>query len=78
MIPRWVILAWAAVAVALAAAWHTTPVVRGSEAGVLVIEIDGAIEPLTVDHLARGLDEARQDGSTLVVIRLDTPGAPLD
>ena len=78
MIPRWVILAWAAVAVALAAAWHTTPVVRGSEAGVLVIEIDGAIEPLTVDHLARGLDEARQDGSTLVVIRLDTPGGLLD
>ena len=78
MIPRWVILAWAAVAVAPAAAWHTTPVVRGSEAGVLVIEIDGAIEPLTVDHLARGLDEARQDGSTLVVIRLDTPGGLLD
>ena len=78
MVPRWVILAWAAVAVALAVAWHTTPVVRGSEAGVLVIEIDGAIEPLTVDHLARGLDEARQDGSTLVVIRLDTPGGLLD
>ena len=78
MVPRRVILAWAAVAVALAVAWHTTPVVRGSEAGVLVIEIDGAIEPLTVDHLARGLDEARQDGSTLVVIRLDTPGGLLD
>ena len=72
------ILVWAAVAVALALAWHTTALVRGSETGVLVIEIDGTIEPLTVDHLARGLDEARQNGSSLVVIRLDTPGGLLE
>ena len=72
------ILVWAAVAVALALAWHTTALVRGSETGVLVIEIDGTIEPLTVDHLARGLDEARHDGSSLVVIRLDTPGGLLE
>ena len=71
------ILVWAAVAVALALAWHTTALVRGSETGVLVIEIEGTIEPLTVDHLARGLDEARQNGSSLVVIRLDTPGGLL-
>ena len=72
------ILVWAAVAVALALAGHTTALVRGSETGVLVIEIEGTIEPLTVDHLARGLDEARQDGSSLVVIRLDTPGGLLE
>ena len=74
---RRVILVWAAVAVALALAWHTTTVVRGSESGVLVIDIDGTIEPLTVDYIARGLDEARGDGATLVVIRLDTPGGLL-
>ena len=72
------ILVWAAVAVALALAWHTTTLVRGSESGVLVIDIDGTIEPLTVDHIARGLDEARGDGATLVVIRLDTPGGLLE
>ena len=72
------ILVWAAVAVALALAWHTTTLVRGSETGVLVIEIEGTIEPLTVDHLARGLDEARGGGATLVVIRLDTPGGLLE
>ena len=77
-VPRRVILVWAAVAVALALAWHTTALVRGSETGVLVIEIEGTIEPLTVDHLARGLDEARQNGSSLVVIRLDTPGGLLE
>ena len=71
-------LVWAAVVVALALAGHTTALVRGSETGVLVIEIEGTIEPLTVDHLARGLDEARQDGSSLVVIRLDTPGGLLE
>ena len=72
------ILVWAAFAVALALAWHTTTLVRGSETGVLVIDIDGTIEPLTVDHIARGLDEARGDGATLVVIRLDTPGGLLE
>ncbi len=77
-VPRRVILVWAAVAVALTLAWHTATLVRGSETGVLVIEIDGTIEPLTVDHIARGLDEARQDGATLVVIRLDTPGGLLE
>ena len=71
-------LVWAAVVVALALAGHTTALVRGSETGVLVIEIEGTIEPLTVDHLARGLDEARQNGSSLVVIRLDTPGGLLE
>ena len=71
-------LVWAAVVVALALAGHTTALVRGSETGVLVIEIEGTIEPLTVDHLARGLDKARQDGSSLVVIRLDTPGGLLE
>ena len=78
MVPRRVILVWAAFAVALALAWHTTTLVRGSESGVLVIDIDGTIEPLTVDYIARGLDEARGDGATLVVIRLDTPGGLLE
>ncbi len=45
---------------------------------VLVIEVDGNIEPLTVGRIARGIDEARDSGTSLVVIQLDTPGGLLE
>ena len=45
---------------------------------VLVIEIDGIVDPLTADHIARGIDKAGKDGASLVVIQLDTPGGLLD
>ena len=45
---------------------------------VLVIEVDGAIEPLTADHITRGIDEARKGKASLVVIELNTPGGFLD
>ena len=58
--------------------WQSTNPVLGDEPHVLVIDIDGAIEPLTADHIARGIDKARDDGASLVVIRLDTPGGLVD
>ena len=45
---------------------------------VLIIEVDGNIEPLTADRIARGIDEARGRGASLVVIQLDTPGGLLE
>ena len=45
---------------------------------MLVIEVDGNIEPLTADRIARGIDEARGKGASLVVIQLDTPGGLLE
>ena len=45
---------------------------------VLIIEVDGNIEPLTADRIARGIDEARDNGASLVVIQLDTPGGLLE
>ena len=59
-------------------AWQSTNPVLGNEPHVLIIDIDGAIEPLTADHIARGIDKARDDGASLVVIRLDTPGGLVD
>ena len=59
-------------------AWQSTHSVRADEPTVLVIEIDGAIEPLSAAHIARGLDKARADGVSLAVIRLDTPGGLVD
>ena len=68
----------AVVAAVALLAWQSTHSVRADEPTVLVIEIDGAIEPLSSAHIARGLDKAREDGVSLAVIRLDTPGGLVD
>jgi membrane-bound serine protease (ClpP class) len=51
---------------------------RADSPSVLVIDVEDTIDTLTVDHVARGLDKAHSEGSSLVVIRLDTPGGRLD
>ena len=75
---RRLIAVLAAVAAASMIAWQSPDPVWGDGSRVLVIEIDGAIDPLSADHIARGIDEARGDDASLVVIRLDTPGGLLE
>ncbi|MDE2823848.1 MAG: nodulation protein NfeD [Chloroflexota bacterium] len=58
--------------------WQNGDSVSADGSSVLVIEIDGNIEPLTADRIARGIDEARGKGAALVVIQLDTPGGLLE
>ena len=41
---------------------------------VWVLSIDDAIGPASADYLVRSLDQAKDQGAQLVVIRLDTPG----
>ncbi len=43
-------------------------------APVVVLTIDGAIEPASADHFARGLAAAVEQGAQLLVLQLDTPG----
>lgn len=59
-------------------AWQSFAPVAADRPTALVIEIDGNIEPLTAALIARGIDEARGEGASPVVIQLDTPGGFLD
>ena len=49
-------------------------IAAASPRSALVLEIDGAIGPATVEYLAHGLDAARERRAGLVVLRMDTPG----
>ena len=50
---------------------QATPAATGS---VWVLPVDGAIGPATADFVTRNLDRARDQGVSLLVLRMDTPG----
>ena len=53
------------------------PSTLGSSHYVAVINIDGAIDPVSARYLSRGIGKAASEGAQLVVIKLDTPGGLL-
>lgn len=50
-----------------------TPV-QGANQTIIVLEIEGVINPFTARYLDRGLEQAQASGATLVVVTLNTPG----
>jgi len=50
------------------------PGTQAAPGAIWVLSIDDAIGPASADYLMRGLDQAREQGAQLVVIRMDTPG----
>ena len=51
---------------------------QAPSSGALVMEIEGAINPVKVRYLERALQQARDSDASLLIIRLDTPGGLLD
>ena len=47
---------------------------QDSQRSAVLLTVDGAISPATMDYVVRGIEGAEQADAALVVLRLDTPG----
>lgn len=57
--------------------WYAGPV-DAQERSVTVIRVDGAITPITTNYIERGLNEALENSSDVLIVELDTPGGLLE
>jgi len=67
--------------------WLVLPIAAGlggsliaaaSPATVEVLTVDGTIVPVIADYIDRGISQAEENGATVCIIELDTPGGLLD
>ena len=54
-----------------------SPVAQAQSPHVLIVPIDGTINPVKERFISRAIDDAVEDGATLLVLELDTPGGLL-
>ena len=41
---------------------------------IFLLDIDGTINPVLVDYIARGIDQAEEENAAALIIKMDTPG----
>src|SRR5262245_37183197 len=68
------VLAAIVASLSILAALVGAPTVSAAAAPVSLIELDGAITPVTVRLLSMALDRAHADGSQALIVELNTPG----
>ncbi|WP_019589347.1 MULTISPECIES: nodulation protein NfeD [unclassified Thioalkalivibrio] len=69
---RW--LLWLALLVVGTAGALLASADNGGDREAVLLTVDGAIGPATVDYITRGIDAAEERGAEMVVLQLDTPG----
>lgn len=47
---------------------------QSGERTAVVLSIDGAVSPATMDYVVRGIKSAREDNAAVVILEMDTPG----
>ena len=55
-----------------------TGAVQAQQRHVLLLEVEGIINPISEGFIARGVERAEREGAEMVIIRLDTPGGLLN
>jgi len=53
-------------------------IAAASSTTVEVLTVDGTIVPVIADYIDRGISQAEEDGASVCIIELDTPGGLLD
>jgi len=51
-----------------------TIVAQAASSSVVVLRVKGTVNPVLVDYIERGIEQAEEDNATAVIIQLDTPG----
>jgi membrane-bound serine protease (ClpP class) len=64
--------------ISLAAGIGGSFIATASSTAVEVLTVDGTIVPVIADYIDRGISQAENDGATVCIIELNTPGGLLD
>jgi len=62
----------------VAAGLGSSLIAAASPTNVEVLTVDGTIVPVIADYIDRGISQAEENGATVCIIELDTPGGLLD